>query len=227
MKNVCPTTLCAMSRSATPTENLFGIASAVTIIIISILCLIYRKYAHNTTNQPAAVLCTDNGGHNKIEIPQNNLQLWLDSTDTSTITFFNNNKNHDVLLWESKVNDIKLMADLKVSIGRNPDRSICDSKYPHYHRTQNLFIPSIFFDYQHSSTFNKTFAIQTIISLHSFEKDNGIQHEDIHGYPHNEFNNFYIFTSNKKTPFHGHSKRLFSNAALPQVRNAKIRLDAN
>eukprot|EP00483_Globobulimina_turgida_P002989 UN02994 len=97
------------------------------------------------------------------------------------------------------------MADLPAGIARNPNRNICDSKYPLHHRTQNLFTPSVFFDYQHSSTFNKAFAIQTIISLHSFEKHNGIKHELIHGYPYNEFDNFYICTSNKRTPFHDHS----------------------
>ena len=199
-------------------ESAFAICVAFIIVISSVISILYRKYKdRDLTN----LYIED------IIIPQKGLQLWFDCSDKSNITFVNDDDKKDVLIWESKVNDIRLTADLAAGIGRNPERSYIDAKYPQYHQAQNLNTPSIFFDYEHTATFNKKFEIQTIISLHSFEKDNGIKHEEIHGYHYDSFENFYIFTSNKQCHFHGHSKKLFSNAAFHAVKNGKIRLDGN
>ena len=215
-------------------EATTAIIIAVILVVVSILSILYRRYTEYKINSNASEkTSTINDQELDIDgpIPENGLQLWLDTTNKSSLTFASDDNSNDVLIWESLVNDIKLTADLETGIGRNPNRSSLDAKYPQYHQTQNLNAFSIFFDYEHTATFNKKFEIQTIVSLHSFESENGITHQQIHGYPYDDgLANFYIFTSNKQCYFHGPTSTkngLFSNAALKSVKHGKIRMDGN
>lgn len=236
MKNFCTTPICSMGRKKggyTSHEATFAIIVAIILVIVSILSILYRKYTENKLNGSTSNVSKQEEKEAEEAdgpIPENGLTLWLDITDKSSLTFASDDNSNDVLIWESLANDIMLTADLETGIGRNPNRSSADSKYPLYHQAQNLDTYSIFFDYEHTARFNKKFEIQTIVSLHSFELNNGITHQQIHGYPYDGFANFYIFTSNKQCYFHGGASKkngLFSNAALRSVKNGKIRMDGN
>ena len=91
--------------------------------------------------------------------------LWLDATDESTIEC--DPKTNEIISWRSKLkylNGIKLQSK-NVNI-RPIFRKPVDKIFP----------LGVYFDYDHTMTFNKPITdVQTIISFHSFENNQCFQ----------------------------------------------------
>eukprot|EP00697_Spironema_sp_BW2_P004210 gnl/Spiro4/15707_TR8449_c0_g1_i1.p1 gnl/Spiro4/15707_TR8449_c0_g1~~gnl/Spiro4/15707_TR8449_c0_g1_i1.p1 ORF type:complete len:278 (-),score=58.13 gnl/Spiro4/15707_TR8449_c0_g1_i1:321-1154(-) len=149
------------------------------------------------------------------------LSVWLDAATGVSLSSETHNGSHGVQVWRSQVGDTVLRADRRASRGRSP--------YPH-----DLFdpiyipkyvngLPGVSFDYAHTGAFNRDIRTRTIVSVHSFDDKDRVNHMDIHGYG-GELCNFYILTGTAVHHMHTASIRDPNN--LSAIRSGgTIRLD--
>jgi len=173
----------------------------------------------------------------RIVPPELGLQLWMDACATETIQFDKESKvklktdftpnGLPVKIWRSLVGKMYLHVDQVYC--RDDKKTNYDIADPVFIRSVINGLPGIFFDYGHSASICEgNLSARTIVSVHSWEFQNRLDHMAVHKIP-GELYNFYIFTSSVSYFMHtnsnNHLNNLFSYAAHEYFRAGKIRVD--
>eukprot|EP00759_Apiculatamorpha_spiralis_P013258 PhF_6_TR19971/c0_g1_i4/m.29122 len=176
--------------------------------------------------------CALQSSNEQFMVPINGLTMWLDASDPSSMSV---SGETNVDLWTSKLMHLtSLEANPQLGYSRSGSSILA----PHEERKPQLKTKAlgdcsgVHFDYCRNGIARDpltkrqtTFTFQTIISVHSFEQKDQLDHQAVHGYP-GELCNFYIFTDSSKIEMHGGAEADASNlCGGPASVHGKVKLN--